>query len=178
MWPLTLTHVTFDPGLCDPWSFSLYIMFASKISSAFYFTCQHEGTTRHMDKYQHLRAHHTWAQVGYKYSLGLELLIQKINPYRNLYILNAWVFLLTVWVCSFLSLGSYHFLPEGGGASVCDGQSPIFSGPPFACVKNFGSPFAYGEKNCGPPPLASWKNFAPPKVKEHPTHINNGGGIN
>ncbi len=31
--------------------------------------------------------------------------------------------------CGSMYLGSYHFLP-GGGASICDGRSSIFSGPP------------------------------------------------
>ena len=30
--------------------------------------------------------------------------------------------------------------PPGGGPSVCDGRSAIFSGPPFACIRNSVSP--------------------------------------
>ena len=55
--------------------------------------------------------------------------------------------------------------------AVCDGRSPIFSGPPFAyiCKKKFGPPFAYGEKFWSPP-LWPHVKILPPvsKVKEHP----------
>ncbi len=95
------------------------------------------------------------------------------------------------WRSPGLLLGSYHFLP-GGGASVCDGRLPIFSGSPLCiCKKNLVSPFAYGEKflsplwprgkilvppqvgkilfppsltlkNSGPPPFGPLKNWSPP----------------
>ncbi len=47
-------------------------------------------------------------------------------------------------------LGSYHFL-AGGGRSVCDGRSPIFSGPP-PCIR----------KKNSVPPLPPGRNFGPP----------------
>ncbi len=74
-------------------------------------------------------------------------------------------------------LGSYHFLPGGGGRlSVIAGRQ-FFLVPPFAYVKKFWSPpFASGAKFWSPP-LASCKNFGPPpKVKEHPSHTTSGKG--
>ena len=47
----------------------------------------------------------------------------------------------------------------GGGGSVSDGRSPIFSGPPIAYVKKFWSP-----------PLAPRKNFGLPRWKNIPSH--------
>ena len=71
-------------------------------------------------------------------------------------------------------LGSYHFLP-GGGASVCNGRSPIFFWSPFAYVNKFWSP-----------PLTMWKNFGPhfgvvtklwsPQGERTSPSTNNGGG--
>ncbi len=77
-------------------------------------------------------------------------------------------------------LGRYQFLPGGGGASVCDGRSPIFSGPPLCRrTKKFGHPLClrgkimylrrsraegakiFWRKIFGPPPLLSSK-AAPP----------------
>ncbi len=57
--------------------------------------------------------------------------------------------------------GAITFYREGG-ASVCDGRSPIFSGPPlWLRQKIVVPPFAYGVKFWSPP-LTSWKNFGPP----------------
>ncbi len=57
------------------------------------------------------------------------------------------------------------FFTGRGGPSVCDGRSPIFSGPPL-CLRRkiLVPPFAYGEKFWSPP-LTSWKNFGPPLPK-------------
>ncbi len=69
-------------------------------------------------------------------------------------------------------LGSYHFFTGRRAVCNCDGQSPIFSGPP---------PLGIGEKILVPPiwlqekilvPL--WlceKILVPPSVKEHHPHI-------
>ncbi len=51
-----------------------------------------------------------------------------------------------------------------GGAVCCDGRSPIYSGPPYAYMKNLWSPL----RLCG-------KNLVLLPVKEHPP-TNNGGG--
>ncbi len=67
---------------------------------------------------------------------------------------NRWGQIELKIVCMGLGLGSYHFLP-GEGPSVCDGQSPIFSGPPFAYGKKFWSPLCVRRKILVPP-------FGPP----------------
>ena len=55
-------------------------------------------------------------------------------------------------------LGSYHFLP-GGEPSVCDGQSPFFSGP----SKNYCPPPLWPiEKKTGPPLAPPHKQTPPP----------------
>ena len=46
------------------------------------------------------------------------------------------------------------------GASVCDGRSPILSGPPFAYRERFCPPLPTG-KNSGPP-FSFVKNSGPP----------------
>ncbi len=77
-----------------------------------------------------------------------------------------------------IGLGNYHFLP-GGGPSVCDRGSPIFSGPPpLSCqvgmheeilpptlpVKNDSSlKVPILAKNSGPP-LCDHQNILPPPL--------------
>ena len=62
--------------------------------------------------------------------------------------------------CQYLYLRSGQYLCQtirelsfftGRGASVCDGRSPIFSGPPFANIKNILIPPFGLEKNSGTP---------------------------
>ncbi len=62
------------------------------------------------------------------------------SVFRNLIPLSCVGTLLVFLQCrTRVTLGSYHFLP-GGGASVCDPGSPIFSGPPLGMRKKFWSP--------------------------------------
>ncbi len=55
--------------------------------------------------------------------------------------------------------GAIIFLP-GAGASVCDGWSPIFSGPPLAYVKKGAK--KNQEKILVPPSLTLKKFWSPP----------------
>ncbi len=66
------------------------------------------------------------------------------------------------------SLGSYHFLPEGGGRLSVICGSPIFSGPPLGMRKKFLVPPSACTKNSGPPLAYAKKFWSPPLVKEQP----------
>ncbi len=77
------------------------------------------------------------------------------------------------WISNGIALRELSFL-AGEGLSVCDGRSPIFSGPPFAYAKTFWSPLCLWrsplwptEKN-GPLPLTTPKNSCPPQTDDPP----------